>query len=107
MENQATWHEICTVYLTGHPVTDDDHRLGEFLHMLALTRTTSNADHTTITIGDDIEITILETRGDEVRIGIRAPCEVCVVRTEIASRSKGRRRQLSPLSPNRTPATAP
>ena len=61
--------------------------------MLALTRTTPNADHTTITIGDDIEITILETPGDQVRIGIKAPREVCVVRTETASRPKVSHRQ--------------
>ncbi len=56
--------------------------------MLVLTHSASNPDYTTITIGDDIEITILETHGDPIRIGIKAPREVCVVRTETASHPK-------------------
>ena len=34
-------------------------------------------------IGDDIEIEILETTGAQVKIGIRAPREVPVLRTEV------------------------
>lgn len=36
-----------------------------------------------IMIGDDIEITIVDVRGDKVRLGINAPKEVQVHRKEI------------------------
>ena len=36
-----------------------------------------------IVIGDDIEITIVDVRGDKVRIGINAPREVTVHRKEV------------------------
>ena len=47
--------------------------------MLVLTRGTNQ----TIIIGDDIEITIVEVRGDKVRIGINAPVEIRVHRKEV------------------------
>ena len=34
-------------------------------------------------IGDDIEITVLEVRGEQVRLGIRAPRTVAVHRKEV------------------------
>jgi len=37
----------------------------------------------TITIGDDIEITIVDVRGDKVRLGISAPAHVAVHRKEV------------------------
>ncbi len=37
----------------------------------------------TIMIGDDVEITIVDIRGDKVRIGISAPSEVPVHRKEV------------------------
>ena len=47
--------------------------------MLVLTR---NKDES-IKIGDDIEITIVDVRGNKVRIGITAPKEIQVHRKEI------------------------
>ena len=47
--------------------------------MLVLTRKTGQK----LIIGDDIEITVLETRGDSVKIGIKAPRNVSVFREEI------------------------
>ncbi len=47
--------------------------------MLVLTRQRDQ----TIMIGDDIEITIVDVRGDRVRIGIAAPQSVRVYRKEI------------------------
>ena len=47
--------------------------------MLVLTRRLNQ----TITIGADIEITVVEVRGDQVRIGIAAPRGVAVHRHEI------------------------
>lgn len=37
----------------------------------------------TIMIGDDIELTIVDIRGDKVRIGIKAPSDVPVHRKEV------------------------
>jgi carbon storage regulator len=34
-------------------------------------------------IGDEVEVTVLSVMGEKVRIGIRAPAEVAVYRTEI------------------------
>ena len=39
-----------------------------------------------IKIGDDIEICICDIRGDKVRIGIEAPRDVRVIRTELLTR---------------------
>ena len=36
-----------------------------------------------IVIGDDVEITIVDVRGDKVRLGITAPREVSVHRREV------------------------
>lgn len=36
-----------------------------------------------IMIGDDVEITIVDVRGDKVRLGITAPREVSVHRREV------------------------
>ena len=48
--------------------------------MLVLSRKTNE----TIKIGDDIEIRILEVKGDTVRIGIEAPKSVDILRGELA-----------------------
>jgi carbon storage regulator len=47
--------------------------------MLVLTRKSNQS----IMIGDDIEITVLSIMGEKVRIGIQAPREVPVFRTEV------------------------
>lgn len=47
--------------------------------MLVLTRKSNQS----IMIGDDIEVTVLSVMGEKVRIGIQAPHEVPVFRTEI------------------------
>ncbi|HCA39431.1 MAG: carbon storage regulator CsrA [Phycisphaerales bacterium] len=36
-----------------------------------------------IVIGDDIQITVIDIRGDKVRIGIDAPTAICVYRKEL------------------------
>ncbi|MGB4658799.1 MAG: carbon storage regulator CsrA [Mobilitalea sp.] len=47
--------------------------------MLALSRKVNE----TIIVGNDIEITILEVKGDQVKIGINAPKSVPIYRKEI------------------------
>lgn len=40
-----------------------------------------------IVIGDDIHVTVLEVRGNQVRLGVVAPQSVRVLREEIVNRS--------------------
>lgn len=47
--------------------------------MLVLTRRLNQS----IKIGDDIEITVIEVRGDQVRLGVDAPRSVTVHRKEV------------------------
>jgi len=47
--------------------------------MLVLTRKI----HQSIVIGDAVEVVVLEVRGEQVRLGIRAPKDVAVHRKEI------------------------
>jgi carbon storage regulator len=51
----------------------------EGLPMLILTRRPGES----IQVGDDIEISVLEIRGNQVRIGINAPADVLVLRSEL------------------------
>ncbi|MCS7204280.1 MAG: carbon storage regulator CsrA [Leptospiraceae bacterium] len=47
--------------------------------MLILTRKTNQS----IMIGDEIEIVIVEVRGDQVKLGIKAPKNIPVHRSEV------------------------
>jgi carbon storage regulator len=47
--------------------------------MLVLTRKTDEA----IVIGRDIEVTVLEVRGDRVKLGFRGPPDVPIHRAEV------------------------
>lgn len=65
----------------------------------------------TIMIGDDIELTVVDIRGDKVRLGIKAPSHVAVHRKEIYDAIKRENQQASCLKQNelsslRPPASA-
>lgn len=47
--------------------------------MLVLTRKVNQS----IVIGDEIEVVVLEVRGEQVRIGVRAPKSISVHRKEV------------------------
>jgi len=61
--------------------------------MLVLTRKAKQS----IMIGDDIEIIVLSTIGEKVRIGIRAPRDIAVFRTELYRQIAAERGQVSAL----------
>jgi len=52
----------------------------------------------TIMIGDDTEITIVDIRGDKVRLGISAPAWVAVHRKEVYEAIKAENRRASSLA---------
>lgn len=53
--------------------------------MLVLTRNEGQ----TILIGDDIRVTVVGTKGGQVRFGIEAPRDVTVLREELKHRGAG------------------
>jgi carbon storage regulator len=57
--------------------------------MLILTRRVGEA----LKIGDNVDVTILSVKGNQVRIGISAPKDVSVHREEIYSRIKDEQKQ--------------
>jgi carbon storage regulator len=53
----------------------------------------------TIMIGDDIEITVVDIRGDKVRLGINAPSEIPVHRKEVYEAIKRENRAAANVKP--------
>ncbi len=68
--------------------------------MLVLTRKSNQS----IMIGDDIEISVLSVMGEKVRIGIQAPRDVPVFRTEVYLDIQREREGAAPSA--NSPATA-
>ena len=66
--------------------------------MLVLTRRANQS----IVIGTDVVVTVLEVRGDQVRLGIRAPRDLAVHREEVFQALADANRAAA-----RTPAPAP
>ena len=52
----------------------------------------------TIMIGDDIEITVVDIRGDKVRLGITAPTRIAVHRKEVYEAIKRENEQAARLA---------
>jgi carbon storage regulator len=57
----------------------------------------------TIMIGDDIEVTVVDIRGDKVRLGITAPREVSVHRKEVYDAIKRENRAAAQVKPEDLP----
>ena len=70
--------------------------------MLILTRRVGE----TIVIGDDVVVTVLGIKGNQVRIGINAPKDVSVHREEIYQRIQ-QEKNTTPTSQPETVAAAP
>jgi creatinine deaminase len=64
--------------------------------MLVLSRTRDQ----TIMIGDDVEVTIVDIRGDKVRLGINAPRNISVHRKEIYEAVKRENRAAAQMRPH-------
>ena len=65
--------------------------------MLVLTRRLNES----VRIGDDVEVTVIEVRGDQVRLGIAAPRGITVHRKEIWLQisDENRAAEAAPLAP--------
>ena len=53
----------------------------------------------TIMIGDDIEITVVDIRGDKVRLGINAPRDIMVHRKEVYEAIRRENRAAAQVKP--------
>ncbi|HVL38297.1 MAG TPA: carbon storage regulator CsrA [Fimbriimonadaceae bacterium] len=67
--------------------------------MLVLTRKI----HQSIVIGDDVEVVVLEVRGEQVRLGIKAPKDVTVHRKEIYEQIQDENKGASEVRPEDVP----
>lgn len=61
--------------------------------MLALTRKKGES----IMIGSEIEVTILDIRGEQIKLGISAPKEVSIYRKEVYTQIQDSNREASSL----------
>ena len=58
----------------------------------------------TIIIGDNIEITVVDIRGDKVRLGVSAPKEISVHRKEVYEAIRRENREAAQVKPEDLPA---
>ncbi len=66
--------------------------------MLILTRRVGE----TVVIGNDVDVTVLGVKGNQVRLGVKAPREVSVHREEIYKRIKAEEQEASDRGSART-----
>src|SRR4051812_35641266 len=71
--------------------------------MLVLSRTRDQ----TVMIGDDIEVTVVDIRGDKVRMGINAPRSISVHRKEVYDQIKKENVAASQINPEALKALPP
>lgn len=67
--------------------------------MLVLTRKVNQS----IVIGDGIEVVVLEVRGEQIRLGIKAPRDVVVHRKEIYEQIQEENQAASTIDPKDVP----
>jgi carbon storage regulator len=67
--------------------------------VLVLTRKVNQS----IVIGDDIEVVVLEVRGEQIRLGIKAPRDVVVHRKEIYEQIQEENQAASTVDPKDVP----
>ncbi|MEM9082521.1 MAG: carbon storage regulator CsrA [Planctomycetota bacterium] len=58
----------------------------------------------TIMIGDEVEITLVDIRGDKVRLGIKAPTKIAVHRKEVYEAIRAENERASKLAEAELPA---
>jgi carbon storage regulator len=58
----------------------------------------------TIMIGDDIEITVVDIRGDKVRLGITAPTRISVHRKEVYEAIKAENQKAAQINGHELPS---
>lgn len=67
--------------------------------MLVLSRNCNES----IMIGDDVEVTVVEVRGNKVRLGVKAPDQVKVFRRELWEQRRNNSKPDEPGPPNAPP----
>lgn len=76
----APWH---AVMIGMSPATDPFHPPQHFNHLEDIMLVLSRHRDESIMIGDDVVVTIVDIRGDKVRLGIEAPQSIPVHRQEV------------------------
>jgi len=76
-------------YARNARFVQEKQRLQEKSNMLILTRRVGE----TLMIGDEVTVTVLGVKGNQVRIGVNAPKDVSVHREEIYERIKNEQKE--------------
>lgn len=66
----------------------------------------SRKEYESVIIGDNIEITITEISGDKVKLGINAPKEISIVRSEIKGTAEENKSAVTSLAPTQISSLA-